>query len=93
MTTYLYQQQIRIFDYAQWAAPLREAMRANAEALAQAKGLKIEFIRTKNFRQEDHIRKILKTRGDAPGLVHIFSAMEACPTYQPWHDKQTHKNF
>jgi hypothetical protein len=25
--------------------------------------------------------------------VHIFSAMEARPTYQPWHDKQTHQNF
>jgi hypothetical protein len=93
MTNYLYQHQIRIFDYAQWAAPLREGLRANAEALAQANDLQIEFIRKKNFRQEDRIHNILKTRGDAPGLVHIFSAMEACPTYQPWHDKSTHKNF
>jgi hypothetical protein len=93
MTNYLYQHQIRMFDYAQWAAPLREAIRAQAEALAQENGLQIEFIRKKNFRQEDRIRNILKTRGDAPGLVHIFSAMEVCPTYQPWHDKQTHKNF
>jgi hypothetical protein len=93
MTNYLYQHQIRIFDFTQWAAPLREEIRANAEALAQANGLKIEFIRKKNFRQEDRIRKILKTRSGAPGLVHIFSAMEACPTYQSWHDKQTHKNF
>lgn len=93
MTNYLYQQHIRIFDYAQWAAPLRDEIRAKAEGLAQASGLQIEFIRKKNFRQEDRIRKILKTRGDAPGLVHIFSVMEACPTYQPWHDKSTHKNF
>jgi hypothetical protein len=93
MTNYLYQHQIRIFDYAQWAAPLREKIRAHAEALAQAKGLTIEFIRKKNFRQEDRVRKILKARGDAPGLVHLFSAREACPTYPPWHDKQTHENF
>jgi len=93
MTNYLYQHHIRIFDYAQWAAPLGAEIRANAEALAQAHGLTIEFIRKKNFRQEDRIRKILKTRGDAPGLVHIFSALEGCPTYQPWHDKKTHKTF
>src|SRR5438477_8814606 len=32
-------------------------------------------------------------RGDHPGLVHIISAMEACNTYKPWHDKQTHRTF
>jgi hypothetical protein len=26
-------------------------------------------------------------------LVHIFSAMEPCGAYQPWHDKQTHHTF
>lgn len=26
-------------------------------------------------------------RGDHPGLVHVFSAMEACPSFRPWHDK------
>jgi len=93
MTSYLYQHHIRIFDYAQWAAPLRDELRANAEAIAGENGLSIEFIRKKNFRQEDRIRNILKTRGDAPGLVHILSAMEACPSYQPWHDKPTGKNF
>jgi hypothetical protein len=93
MTNYLYQHQIRIFDYAQWAAPLSEQIRANAEALAQANGLEIEFIRKKNFRQEDRIHKILKTRGNAPGLVHIFSALEGCPTYRPWHDKKTHQTY
>jgi len=42
--------------------PLRKEIRANAEAVAHANGLKIEFIRKKNFRQEDRIRQILKTR-------------------------------
>jgi hypothetical protein len=28
-----------------------------------------------------------------PGLVHIISAMEACDTYKPWHDKHTHRTF
>ena len=93
MTTYLYIQHIRIFDYAKFAEPLREEIRANAEAIAQANNLTIEFIRKKNFRKEDRIQKILKARGNHPGLVHIFSAMEACPSYQPWHDKKTGKTF
>ena len=31
--------------------------------------------------------KVLERRGDHPGLVHVISAMEACDSYRPWHDK------
>jgi hypothetical protein len=87
MTHYLYAHGIRIFDYARLAEPLRDELRANAEALAQAAGLEIEYIRKKDFRKEDRIQAILAQRGSQPGLVHIFSAMEPCASYQPWHDK------
>jgi len=94
MTRYLYINEIRIFDYKEFAQPLRDAIRANAEAVAKENGLEIEFIRRSNsFRKEDRIREILQTRGDHPGLVHIFSAMETCTAYYPWHDKQTHKTY
>jgi hypothetical protein len=82
MTKYLYSQGIRIFDYAQFAEPLRDEIRANAEAVAQANGLKIEYIRKNDFRKEERIQEILGERGSEPGLVHIFSAMEACSSYQ-----------
>ncbi len=85
---------IRFFDYPHWAEPLRDELRDNAERLAAAAALEIEFIRRlKAFRKEARIKEILAERGDHPGLVHIFSAMEACPSYRPWYDKpsgQTH---
>ena len=28
--------------------------------------------------------------GAHPGLVHVFSAMETCASFRPWHDKETH---
>jgi len=94
MTSYLYARQIRIFDYPRFAQPWREALRENAERLAAEQGLEMEFIRrTKSFRKEDKVHQVLKQRGGHPGLVWIFSAMEACSSYQPWHDKQTHKTF
>jgi len=89
MTRYLYTHDTRIFDYAQWAEPLRAAIRANAEAVAQAADLTIEYISKKNFRKEDRIQALLAARGSQPGLVHIFSAMEPCTSYRPWHDKET----
>jgi hypothetical protein len=93
MTHYLYQQEIRIFDYTKFVEPLRERIRENAEALAEANGVPIEFIRKKNFRKETRLQQILKKRGDQPGLVHIFGAMEACSSYRPWHDKVTGKTY
>lgn len=89
MSAYLKARQIRIFDYPKmFAEPLRDEIRANAEALAKEHG--IEFIRKVDaFRKEKRIKQILKQRGDHPGLVHIFSAMEFCTAYYPWYDKHT----
>jgi len=93
MTHYLYQQNIRIFDYAKFAEPLRERIRENAEALAKEADVEIEFVRKKDFRKEACIQAVLKERGEMPGLVHILSAMESCNSYQPWHDRQSRKTF
>ena len=59
----------------------------------QTTGLTIEFIRRRTFRKEDRIKTLLAQRGDHPGLVHIFSAMEPCPSFKPWHDKGSGKTF
>ena len=93
MTGYLFSHEIRIFDYTKWAEPLREEIRLNAERIARESGLEIEFLRRKTFRKEERVREIVAQRGPHPGLVHIFSAMEPCPSYKPWHDKKTHKTF
>jgi len=93
MSSYLRANNIRIFDYAKWAEPLREEIRTNAQKIASENNLEIEFIRRNNFRKEERLKAILKDRGDHPGLVHIFSAMEPCSSYKPWHDKKTHKTF
>jgi len=92
MASYLWAQHIRLFDFPRFAEPLRDEIRENAERLAQAAGLEIEFIRSaKRVRKEDRIREILQARGDHPGLVHVFSAMETCGSYEPWHNKKTGK--
>lgn len=93
MTGYLCEHHLRIFDYAQFAQPLSQQIQANAKEVAQQNGLEIEFIRKKTFRKEDRIQAILQRRGTQPGLVHIFSALEVCASYTPWHDKQTHRTF
>ena len=93
LTAFFYQHHIRIFDLAQWAKPFADQLCARAQALAVEHGLKVDYIRRKDFRKEDRIAEILKTRGTAPGLVHIFSALETCVSFKPWHDKITGRTF
>ena len=93
MSSHLRSKGIRIFDYTRFAEPLRDEIRLRAEELAQKSGLEIEFIRKKDFRKENRIKKIIEKRGEHPGLVHIFSALEPCPSFKPWHDKNSGRTF
>jgi len=93
MTAFLSAHQIRIFDYPRFAEPLRDRVRERAAELAAAAGVTIEHIAKSHIRKEDLVAKVLSDRGEHPGLVHVISAMEACPTYKPWHSKPTQRTF
>ena len=94
MTKYMYDHNIRIFSYGQFAVSLRDEIRQRAEAIAAENQVEIEFIRkSQAFRKEDRIQALLSKRGPQPGLVHIFAAMERCPAYRPWHDKTKGKTY
>jgi hypothetical protein len=91
MTSFLYAKGIRIFDYARFAEPLRERIRTRAQQVCAEAGIEIEHINKAHIRKEDVVAKVLARRGDHAGLVHVISAMEACESYRPWHDKVTGK--
>ncbi len=93
MTSFLNAKHIRIFDYPRFAEPLRDRIRAAAEKLATAAGAKVEFIGKAHIRKEDVVAAVIKSRGDHPGLVHVISAMEACSSYRPWHNKETGQTY
>lgn len=93
MTKYLTARGIRIFDFTEFAKPLTEAVKSNAESLAAAAGLSVDYIRKKDFRKEDRIKSILAVRGEHPGLVWVFSALEPCTTYRPWFDKTAKRAY
>jgi hypothetical protein len=93
MTNFLKVNHIRIFDYTKFTEPLRDIIRKNARKIAKENGLEIEHIMKNDFRKESRINEIVKKRGNHPGLVHIFSAMEPCPSYKPWHNKETGKTY
>jgi hypothetical protein len=89
MEQYLRAREIRLFDFPKFAMPFREAIGNNAEQLAQANGIKVQFIRHSDVRKEDVVAKVLEQRGDSPGLVAILSALEVCPSFEARYDKTT----
>ena len=93
MTRYLNARGILIFDYPQFAMELRDRVRDCAAALAAEAGVAIEHIAKSHIRKEVVVARVLEQRGNRPGLVHIISAMEACDSYRPWHDKRTGRTF
>ncbi len=93
MTSYLYRQGVRIFDYPKFAEPFRDQIRQNAERISKEHDLDIFFINKSDIRKEAIVEKTLSERGYHSGIVQIFSAMESCSSYKPWHDKSSGKTF
>jgi hypothetical protein len=94
ITKYFRCRKIMFKEFQEWAKPYTERIRADVKAVADTAGVEIQVIRkSRSVRKEDLVEAILKTRGRHPGVVHILSTMEACTTYQPWHNKKTHENY
>ena len=63
MSSLLYSRGIRIFDYAQFAEPLRERIRMRAREVCDAAGLEIEHGSKSHIRKEELVQRVLASRG------------------------------
>lgn len=68
-------------DLTRFAEPIKRQVRDDVVRLAREHGAKVEFVSRKNFRQEDRVAEILKTRGSQPGLVHVFAVKETANVF------------
>jgi hypothetical protein len=94
MTCFFNMNHLLVFDFATVFKPVTEGIINHAKEMAGKGGIGIEYIREpKAFRKEDRIAGILAHRGKGEGLVHIFSCLELCQTYKPWHDRDTGKYY
>ena len=60
-------------DLTRFAQPITGQVREPLIGRARQHGVEIEMVVRKNFRQEDRVAEILKTRGTHPGLIHLGS--------------------
>lgn len=90
MRSYLLHSDIKIFDYVKLAKEINDQIRLQIESIVADNNTEIEYIRSpKRFDKQENIELILKQRGTEPGLVKIYSAMEACESYFPYFNKET----
>lgn len=68
-------------DLTRFAEPIKRQVRDDVLTLAREQGARVEFVGRKNFRQEDRVAEILKTRGTQPGLVHVFAVKETANVF------------
>lgn len=75
MTSFLFERNIRIFDYPRFAEPFRNRIRENPEKLAADTGVEIEFIRKRR-----RSRGALDSRlGSEPfGFHRLYRAVRGC---------------
>jgi hypothetical protein len=83
MSGYLNSQGIKIFDYAKFAEPYRDAIKKNIDTIVSESGVSVEYVKKAGVRKETIVSGVLKKRGDHPGIVHILSTLEMCNTYKP----------
>jgi len=61
LTAYLFQNNVRIFDYAKFAEPYRDELKQNAQCIAEEAGLKIEYIRSRVLEKKLSLKASLKS--------------------------------
>ena len=82
MSWQLHESGIQLIDYEKkFANKLRLEMIARIKAIATEKSIQIKHV-TASIRKEAFVSEILSTRGDAPGIVCILSAMEGCRCFK-----------
>ena len=92
MSTFFYGINRRCFDFHKVFEPVTKSITENAERIAAANGMSVEYINNvKAFRKDEKIADIIEERGEHEGLVKIYSQLENCQTYKPWTDKTTGK--
>ncbi len=89
MEGHLWLKHIGFIEYQKtYANKLRLEMVEHMKALAEKKGIEIQFVH-QNIRKEDYVAKELDRRGHHEGIVCILSAMESCRCYKVGKNKQS----
>ncbi len=97
MTCHLNKHGIRIFDYPKFAQPHRDLIRENAENLARANGIKVQYIANSKLKTgelaEAELKRLQKEGRNVEGLFCIISRKEGSWYFCPTYDEETRESY
>src|ERR1700738_5146881 len=73
ITEYFCSKGLLLKQFTDWAEPLTQRIRDNAERLACQAGLEIQYLRQAGIDKGKLVQEIVGKRGNHPGLVCVFS--------------------
>jgi len=91
MMNFLWQQQILLKDFGDYARQATDQLRAATEQFAQQHGRTVQYLNNSQLRKEDLARELIRRDGLQQGLVAIFSAVEPCWSYELHKDRAAKK--
>ncbi len=92
MFSYLLQRKIKAVDISKFGKGYSDRLRQNITTIAKNEEIKIQYIRNPgSFDKEKDIKKRLKQFPKEEGIVHIYSSLEICSSYEGKWDSKTRK--
>jgi hypothetical protein len=82
LTAYLWQAQVLLKDFRDFALGLTDTLRAATERLAEAAGRPLLYLPSSRDRQEDHASALAQADGITEGLIGVLSCVEPGRTFQ-----------
>lgn len=88
MERYLWQAQVLLKDFREYAMGITDRVRAATTALAGASGRPVVYLRSSAARKEDVAREIARRDGVEQGLICVLTCVEPCWSYQVRRDAE-----
>jgi len=81
MRAFLWQANVLLKDFVEYAKGVTEQIREASRALAEAAGRPLVYLASSAVRKEQRVREIMAADGIASGLICVLSCVEPCWSY------------
>jgi hypothetical protein len=88
MMGYLWQKQVRLKEFKEFAENLTQQVRREGEALAKAAGRSVTHLRGYHAEKDEMARAVARRDGVGQGLIGLWTCTESCLTYFLRRDAQ-----
>ncbi|MFQ5688498.1 MAG: hypothetical protein ACE5GV_17770 [Candidatus Scalindua sp.] len=91
LSRFLSTHKILLKEFLPHAKYLAELLKADAKSLAEQSNAAYIYLNNSTTRKETLVKSFIQERGEHPGLVAVLAALEVCPSFDIFKNKEEHK--